>query len=47
MFILGMIIGAMFGGMITLILYACIIVGKNADEKEVLYNRKENFKNKK
>lgn len=31
MFILGMIVGGMIGGTLTLMLYACIIAGKESD----------------
>ena len=30
--VLGLIIGAIIGGCVTLVLYACIIAGKEADE---------------
>lgn len=32
MFMLGMLIGAMVGGCLTLMLYACIIAGKESDQ---------------
>ena len=31
MFIIGFIVGAMVGGTVTLILYACILAGKDTD----------------
>ncbi len=32
MFLLGMLIGSMVGGTLAIVLYACIIVGKESDE---------------
>lgn len=31
MFLIGFIVGAMVGGTVTLILYACILAGKDTD----------------
>lgn len=36
MFIAGLITGTIIGSFITLIIYSCIIVGKQADERELM-----------
>jgi len=46
MFWTGLVIGLIVGANASLILYACIIAGKKADEKEWLFNKKEKNKNK-
>lgn len=33
MFFIGVIVGAMFGGIITLFLHCCLIIGKESDRK--------------
>ena len=43
MFWTGLVIGLVVGANVSLILYACIIAGKRADENEWLYNRKKKF----
>ena len=46
MFWTGLVVGLIVGANISLVLYACIIAGKKADEKEWLFNKKEKNKNK-
>ena len=41
MFWTGLVIGLVVGANVSLILYACVIAGKRADEKESLFNKKE------
>ena len=43
MFWTGLVIGLIVGANASLILYACIIVGKRADENDWLYNKKKKF----
>lgn len=45
MFWTGLVVGIIVGANISLVLYACIIAGKKADEKEWLFNKKEKDKN--
>ena len=45
MFWTGLVVGLIVGANISLVLYACIIAGKKADEKEWLFNKKEKDKN--
>ena len=40
MFWTGLVIGLVVGANVSLILYACVIAGKRADEKEWLFNKK-------
>lgn len=46
MFWTGLVVGLIVGANVSLVLYACIIAGKKADEKEWLFNKKEKNKNK-
>ena len=46
MFWTGLVVGVIVGANVSLVLYACIIAGKKADEKEWLFNKKEKNKNK-
>ena len=46
MFWTGLVVGLIVGANVSLVLYACIIAGKKADEKEWLFNKKEKKKNK-
>ena len=46
MFLTGLVVGLIVGANVSLVLYACIIAGKKADEKEWLFNKKEKNKNK-
>lgn len=45
MFWTGLVVGLIVGANVSLVLYACIIAGKKADEKEWLFNKKEKDKN--
>ena len=45
MFWTGLVVGIIVGANISLVLYACIIACKKADEKEWLFNKKEKDKN--
>ena len=44
MFWTGLVVGLIVGANVSLVLYACIIAGKKADEKEWLFNKKEKIK---
>ena len=46
MFWTGLVIGVVVGANVSLVLYACIIAGKKADENRWLFNKKEKNKNK-
>lgn len=48
MYILTFILGAMFGGTLTLVLHCCLIIGKESDrkwEEEQILKKEKNTKN--
>lgn len=48
MYILTFILGAMFGGTLTLFLHCCLIIGKESDrkwEEEQILKKEKNTKN--
>lgn len=45
MFWIGLVVGLIVGANVSLVLYACVIAGKKADENKWLFNKKENEKN--
>lgn len=48
MYILTFIVGAMFGGTLTLVLHCCLIIGKESDkqwEEEQISKKEKNTRN--